>query len=78
MLGKKIAWPAPYDWKGNLELRAWAEKWFDMLQKALDKGKIKPHPIQLIDGGSEWYCGRFTNLAQGTGFGKKKLVYCIP
>jgi len=77
LLGKKIAWPAPFDWEGNLKLRAWAEKWFDMLQKTLDKGKIKPHPIQLIDGGLSGIMEGLQALHKGVVSGKK-LVYCIP
>jgi hypothetical protein len=49
--GKAIGWPAPMARDPAPELRYFAKTWFTTVQQLLDAGKLKSHPIRLMDGG---------------------------
>ncbi len=50
MLGKDIAWPAPHGGQGSDDFRKFGEEWTNVLQRLLDEGKIKSHPLKVIKG----------------------------
>jgi hypothetical protein len=47
LLGKSIAWKDPYYVGENPHLRAFGRNWFQCAQRMLDKGEIRPHPVQV-------------------------------
>lgn len=51
LLGKPIGWGAPFQREGDLAMREFALKWFTTVQRLLDDGCLKTHPLRLMDGG---------------------------
>lgn len=51
--GKEIAWPPPMEREPNPELAEFAKKWFTTVQELLDDGRVKPHPLKIMQGGLE-------------------------
>lgn len=49
--GKPIGWPAPLGRPADPEMREYAKSWFVTVQNLLDQGKLKHHPMRLMDGG---------------------------
>lgn len=49
--GKQIAWPAPMEREANAEMREFAKSWFTTVQELVDSGKIKTHPLKVMEGG---------------------------
>ncbi|KAF2687518.1 GroES-like protein [Lentithecium fluviatile CBS 122367] len=47
MLGKDIAWPSPYGRPGSREDRQFGAEWAGVLQRLLEKGQIRPHPLKV-------------------------------
>lgn len=50
MLGKEIAWPAPHGRPGSAEMRAFGKEWFGVVQGLMHEGKIRNHPLKVMDG----------------------------
>lgn len=67
ILGKKLGWPEPFNKDGDPAAREFAITWFATAQRLLDEGKLRPHPIKVMDGGLQ-------NIAQGLEMLKKKQV----
>lgn len=67
LLGKKIAWAGPLARDENPEIRGWTLEWFRTVQSLLDEGKLKFHPLRILDGG-------FDAILQGFELLKKKQV----
>jgi NADPH:quinone reductase-like Zn-dependent oxidoreductase len=67
VLGKKLGWPEPFNKEGDGATREFAIEWFKTAQQLLDEGKLRAHPIRLMDGGLE-------NVAEGLELLKKKQV----
>ncbi len=53
ILGQPITWPEPFTRSADEEMRQFGVDYFIMVQKLLDEGKIKPHPVRLLEGGLE-------------------------
>lgn len=51
MLGKKLGWPAPFDVEADMAAKEFAVGWFMTAQKLLDEGKLRTHPLRIMDGG---------------------------
>ena len=51
----------------NPELREFAKKWFTTVQALLDEGKLRTHPLKIMDGG-------LPAVFEGTELLKKKAV----
>ncbi|KAK4222299.1 chaperonin 10-like protein [Podospora fimiseda] len=47
LLGKHIAWKAPYTIEPKPELRVFGREWFLCAQRLLDQGKLRPHPPRV-------------------------------
>ncbi|KAK3296556.1 chaperonin 10-like protein [Chaetomium fimeti] len=47
LLGKHIAWKAPYTINPRPELRVFAREWFMCAQRLLDDGELQPHPARV-------------------------------
>lgn len=52
-LGQEISWAEPFTRHVNPELRAWGVDWYITVQKLLDQGKLRPHPVRVVPGGLE-------------------------
>ncbi|KAL0930677.1 Enoyl reductase LovC 2 [Colletotrichum truncatum] len=50
MHGKRINWPLPFERDANAEVKEFARKWFVTAQRLLDEGKLRPHPVKLLEG----------------------------
>lgn len=49
LLGRRIGWKEPYTIEANPELRIFGRNWFQCVQRLLDSGEIRPHPVKLHD-----------------------------
>ncbi|KAI9925936.1 Trans-enoyl reductase fsl5 [Aspergillus wentii] len=67
ILGKKLGWPAPFAKEADAEQRKFGIEWFTTAQKLLDEGKLKPHPIRVMEGG-------FDGVFEGLDLLKKKTI----
>ncbi|QLI69613.1 Trans-enoyl reductase FSL5 [Metarhizium brunneum] len=65
--GKPIGWPPPMERDANPELREFAKRWFTTVQELLDQGKLKTHPLKVMDGG-------LSAVTDGLQMLKKKLI----
>jgi NADPH:quinone reductase-like Zn-dependent oxidoreductase len=77
LLGKPITWGAPFQREGNPAMREFALKWFTTVQRLLDNGSLKNHPLRLMHGGLSSIPGGMELLRQKVISGEK-LVYHIP
>lgn len=50
-VGEAIDWAPPFHYEVNPELRVWGVDWYITVQKLLDEGKLKPHPVRVVEGG---------------------------
>lgn len=66
-VGEAIQWAPPFLREVNPELRVWGVDWYITVQKLLDEGKLRPHPIRVIEGG-------FDGVKKGLELLKYKLV----
>lgn len=51
LLGQEVAWPEPHYRAQDDDLAQFGASWTAVLNQLLEKGQIKPHPIQIRDGG---------------------------
>lgn len=66
-IGKKIALPPPLAREENPAIRDWTLEWFRNIQSLTDTGKVRLHPLKMIDGG-------FEGILQGLDLLKRKQV----
>ena len=76
MLGKKIALEYGYAREPNAELRVFGEKWFRQVQRMVDEGRIRSHPVRVMGGGFEGILQGLDLMRNRTVSGEK-LVYQI-
>ncbi|KAL2864253.1 zinc-binding alcohol dehydrogenase family protein [Aspergillus lucknowensis] len=67
ILGKRIALDHGYGSEASPELREFGVKWYQILQKLIDEGKIRSHPIKLIP-------DRFEGILNGLPLLKSRVV----
>jgi hypothetical protein len=53
VLGQAVSWPEPFTREADEGLREFGVDWFRTVQRLLDEGTIKPHPIKIVNGGFE-------------------------
>ncbi|KAJ3530844.1 hypothetical protein NM208_g9139 [Fusarium decemcellulare] len=76
LFGKKIGWKAPYNLEGDPDLRTFGRDWFRCVQRMLDAGDIKPHPVKLA-GTSLEHVIEGLELLRRKAVSGEKLVYHI-
>ncbi|KAE8154020.1 zinc-binding dehydrogenase family oxidoreductase [Aspergillus avenaceus] len=76
ILGKKIGWPEPFAKEADPEQREFGIEWFATAQQLLDEGKIKVHPLRLIDGGLSGVSEGLELLSKKQVSGQK-LICCL-
>lgn len=74
IFGEEITWPAPYARAGSPELVDFATMFFAVLQKLLDEGKIKTHPLRVMEGDLGTVLEGMELLKSGTISGEKIVV----
>ncbi|KAI2601872.1 GroES-like protein [Hypoxylon sp. NC1633] len=76
LLGKRVGWRHPYSVEPDPDLYSFGKEWFLCVQRMLDTGQIRPHPIRvdervgfegILDG---------TKLIKNRAISGQKLVYC--
>lgn len=50
MHGKPITWPPPFERDADDGVRDFARGWFATAQRLLDQGKLRPHPVRVLEG----------------------------
>jgi NADPH:quinone reductase-like Zn-dependent oxidoreductase len=76
MMGREIGWPKPHWRPASPEIGAFGATWTMTLQRLLDKGLIRPHPILLKQGGLREVLGGIEDIRSKKISGKK-LVYAL-
>ncbi|KAH7340065.1 hypothetical protein BKA66DRAFT_44676 [Pyrenochaeta sp. MPI-SDFR-AT-0127] len=76
-LGKKIALPPPLAREENPIIRDWTLEWFRNIQYLADTGKVRLHPLDVIDGGFEGIL-RGLDLLKRKQVSARKLIVKIP
>ncbi|KAH8896314.1 putative zinc-binding dehydrogenase family oxidoreductase [Thozetella sp. PMI_491] len=74
LMGKPIAWPPPMQRDADPALREFAKEWFGTIQKLLDQGKLRCHPMKVMEGGLAEIIGGLDMLKKKQVSGQK-LVY---
>jgi hypothetical protein len=76
VLGKPIGWGQPFERDDDPEMRDFAVGWFKIVQGLLDDGRLKPHPLQHMEGGLEGVLAGTDSLLKKLISGKN-LVYSL-
>lgn len=76
MTGKEIAWPEPHWRPADPEMGKFGATWTITLQKLLDSGLIRPHPIIVKQGGLQEVLEGIEDIRSKKISGKK-LVYVL-
>lgn len=74
LLGKRIAWDPPFGRDENPEMRKFALDWFKIVQELLDTGRLRTHPLRVMDGGLEDVLKGIQLLGQKAISGEKLVV----
>lgn len=74
IFGEDVGWPGPYNNKGQPELAEFASKYFLHLQQLLDQGKIRHHPLRILEGGLEEVLEGMKIVESGVLSGEKVVV----
>ena len=67
VLGQAMGWPEPFTREADEELREFGVDWFNTVQRLLDEGTIKTHPVKVVNGG-------FDGVADGLELLRQKQV----
>ena len=76
MLGKPISWKPPFERGADLDTRDFAVKWYKTVQKLLNDGLLKTHPLQFMEGGLPGVLEGM-KLLKAKKISGKKLVYRV-
>ncbi|KAF2218976.1 zinc-binding dehydrogenase [Elsinoe ampelina] len=60
-----------YERKASPETHDFAVRWYKIFQQLLDQGKLRPHPLQVLDSGLDGIANGVRLLKSGTVSGKK-------
>lgn len=76
--GKQIALADGYERDANPEYRTLVAAWFRTIQRFLDAGKIKAHPLKVLPGGFEGILEGLKVLENKGTSGEKLVVFVDP
>lgn len=74
MFGKPVVLSGEYERKTNPEARKTAVEWYKTMASLCEKGKIKSHPVKLLQGGWEGVLHGIDLLRRGQISGHKLVV----
>lgn len=76
MMGKEIGWPEPHRRSADPEMAKFGAEWVALVQKLLDRGLIRHHPLHVEPGGLTKVLGGLEAIRSKKISGKK-LVYTM-
>lgn len=71
--GKEIGWPPPLAREADGDVRVWAAGWYRTVQRLLDAGRVRAHPVRVSEGWEAILSG-IEVLAKGEISGEKVIV----
>lgn len=71
VFGEPIPLSKGYERKASPETHDFAVHWYKVFQRLLDEGKLRPHPLQVLEGGLEGIAAGVKLLKSGAVSGKK-------
>lgn len=75
IFGQPISLGKGYDSEGSAELYEFAVSRYRMFQEVMDDGKLRAHPVQLLEGGFEGIVEGIKLLRTGSVSGKKLVCF---
>lgn len=75
IFGQLISLGKGYDSEGSAELYEFAVSWYKVFQGLMDDGKLRAHPMQLLEGGFEAIMEGIKLLRTGSVSGKKLVCF---
>ncbi|KAF2268641.1 putative zinc-binding dehydrogenase family oxidoreductase [Lojkania enalia] len=76
LLGKEVALSEGYHRPADPECHAFGVKWYSLVQRLINEGKLKPHPAKVMTGGFRGILEGIEILRDGKNAGTK-LVYFL-
>ncbi len=70
LLGHRLALDHGYERDADPDMRAFGVRWYATLQRLLDRGALRPHPLRVLDGAP----GPFDAILKGVDMLKSKAV----
>ena len=74
IFGDGSTWPAPYGRPPSDEIRAYGEKLWTLAQELVSDGKLRHHPVRVLEGGLEQVLTGMGLVKEGKLSGQKCVV----
>ena len=74
ILGNKVDLDYGYECEADPEKREFGKIWYREIQKCLDNGILKTHPVKRVEGGYEGIIEGLTKLKEKKVSGEKLIV----
>ncbi|KAF1848284.1 putative enoyl reductase [Cucurbitaria berberidis CBS 394.84] len=74
IFGDGSTWPAPYGRPPSAEVREFGQRLWAVAQQLVDEGKLKHHPLRVLEGGLETVLDGMDLVKSGTLSGEKVVV----
>lgn len=75
IFGQPISLGKGYDSEGSAEVYEFAVGWYKVFQGLMDDGKLRAHPVHLVEGGFEGVKEGIKLLRTGSVSGKKLVCF---
>lgn len=77
IFGDGSTWPNPYGRPPSEEIRAYGEKLWAVAQKLVDYGKLRHHPVRILEGGLDQVLVGMELVRSGKLSGEKCVVRLV-
>lgn len=74
IFGDGSTWPAPYGREPDADIRQFGAKLWRLAQKLVDEGKLRNHPLRVLDGGWDAVVEALDLVKSGKVSGEKIIV----
>ncbi|KAL7910356.1 enoyl reductase [Trichoderma velutinum] len=74
IFGDGSTWPAPYGRESNADIRQFGAKLWRLAQKLVDEGKLRNHPLRVLEGGWDSVIEGLDLVRSGKVSGEKIIV----
>lgn len=74
IFGQGSTWPPPYGRNASQEVEQFGTKLFSIAQSLLEQGKLKHHPLRILDGGLEGALDGLKMVEEGNVSAEKIVV----
>ena len=78
IFGDGCSWPSPYGRAADPELRQYGVHLWAVVQKLIDEGRLRHHPLRVLDGGFQAVLDGIELVRRGSVSGEKIVVRLIP